>query len=57
MDNSLIGLRFGIRGVEDHQKDRAQLGIEAINRKEQMVSSGGHAPKGMKQTGHHKTSN
>lgn len=38
MNNSLIGLCFGM-GVEDHQKDRAQLGIEAINRREQMVYS------------------
>lgn len=42
-------------GVEDHQKDRAQLGIEAINRKEQMVSSRGQTPKHMEQTGHHKS--
>lgn len=32
MQNSLIGVCFGV-GVEDQQKDRAQLGIEAINRK------------------------
>lgn len=41
---SLIGLRFGV-GVEDHQKDGAQLGIEAVNRKEQMVYATGQTPK------------
>jgi len=45
---------FGI-GVEDHQKDRAQLGIEAINRREQMVYSRGQTPKHMQQTGHHES--
>ncbi len=54
MHNSLIGVCFGM-GVEDHQKDRAQLGIEAINRKEQMVYSRGQTPKHMQQTGHHKS--
>lgn len=44
MQASLIGLRFGV-GVEDHQKDGAQLGIEAVNRREQMVYSRGQTPK------------
>lgn len=44
MQTSLIGLRFGV-GVEDHQKDGAQLGIEAVNSREQMVYSRGQTPK------------
>lgn len=54
MHNSLIGVWFAMR-VEDHQKDGAQLGIEVLNRKEQMVYSRGQTPKHMQQTGHHKS--
>lgn len=44
MQTSLIGLRLGV-GVEVHQKDGAQLGIEAVNMIEQMVCSRGQTPK------------
>lgn len=53
MHNSLIGVRVGMGGGD--QKDRAQLGIGAINRKEQMADSRGHTPNCMQQTGHHKS--
>lgn len=44
MQTSLIGLLLGV-GVEVHQKDGAQLGLEAVNRIEQMVCSRGQTPK------------